>query len=232
MANFKENDWEWNGNKFSVKEGQFVTSLDSIVSKCGKGITIRNVRTALVRFEKLGFLTNKSTKMGRLITIVNWGFYQHSIEQYDKDIDKELTNDWQTTDKRLTPNKESNKDKKEKKNKYAQQVERLWSMYPNKKGKAQAIKQLPKLIDKYGYEVIERCVVAYSNECKGKDSKYIKHGSTFFNSGYMDYLENKPLQESCNGPYIDQETGEIIYRNKSNISNTLDENGYMPIDAL
>ncbi|WP_410495103.1 hypothetical protein QTL86_13325 [Cellulosilyticum sp. ST5] len=235
MANFKENDWEWNGNKFSVKEGQFVTSLDSIVSKCGKGITIQNVRTALLRFEKLGFLTNKSTKTGRLISIVNWEFYQHDVEQYSKDSNKDLTKSQQRANKDLTPNKESNKDKKEKKNKYAQQVERLWSIYPNKKGKAQAIKQLPKLIDKYGYEVIERCVVAYSNECKGKESKYIKHGSTFFNGGYLDYIDASAQEESsmqAKGPYIDQETGEIIYREKINKRNILDENGYMSIDAL
>lgn len=233
MANFKENDWEWSGSKFSVKEGQFVTSLDNIVNRCGKGITIRNVRTALIRFEKLGFLTNKSTKTGRLISIVNWEFYQHDIMQHDKDINKELTNNRQRADKQLTPNKESNKDKNDKNNKiHAQQVEQLWLLYPNKKGKAQAIKQLPKLIDKYGYEVIERCVMAYSNECKGKDSKYIKHGSTFFNGGYMDYLESKLPQERSKGPYIDQDTGEIIYRNRNNVGNTLDENGYMKIDAL
>lgn len=102
MANFKENDWEWNGNKFSVKEGQFVTSLDSIVSKCGKGITIQNVRTALLRFEKLGFLTNKSTKTGRLISIVNWEFYQHDVEQYSKDSNKDLTKSQQRANKELT----------------------------------------------------------------------------------------------------------------------------------
>lgn len=233
MANFKENDWEWNGSKFFVKEGQFVTSLDNIVNRCGKGITIQNVRTALLRFEKLGFLTNKSTKTGRLISIVNWEFYQHDVEQYNKDSNKDLTKSQQRANKDLTPNKESNKDKNDKNNKiHAQQVEQLWALYPNKKGKAQAIKQLPKLIHKYGYEVIERCVIAYSNECKGKDSKYIKHGSTFFNGGYMDYLESKLPQERSKGPYIDQDTGEVIYRNRNNAGNTLDKNGYMKIDAL
>lgn len=72
MANHKEKQWEWNGKKFDIMQGQFVTSLDQLAKKCGIGIRIQHVRTALVRFEKLEFLTNQSTKTGRLITIVNW----------------------------------------------------------------------------------------------------------------------------------------------------------------
>lgn len=76
LANHEENKWEWKGEEFACKPGQLITSLNSLVRECGEGITIRNVRTALERFEKLGFLTNTSTKNGRLITIVNWNKYQ------------------------------------------------------------------------------------------------------------------------------------------------------------
>lgn len=71
----------------------------------------------------------------------------------------------------------------------SKQVEEIWLLYPNKKGKATAIKKLPKLIKEYGYEKIKRCVERYALECKGKDKQYVKHGSTFFNGGYMDYLD-------------------------------------------
>lgn len=71
-----------------------------------------------------------------------------------------------------------------------QQVAHLWSLYPNKKGKAQAVKKIPKLIQKYGYEKMIECVQAYTDECKGKDIRYVQHGSTFFNSGYLDYMES------------------------------------------
>lgn len=76
MANHEEKQWEWNGGKFVVKPGQFVTSLESIRKKAGKGISIKNIRSALKRFEKLEFLANETAKAGRLITIVNWGVYQ------------------------------------------------------------------------------------------------------------------------------------------------------------
>lgn len=76
MANYVPNKWEFQGERYELQPGQFITSLPSIAEKSGKGISIQNVRTALKRFEKLGFLTDKSTNKNRLITLVNWGFYQ------------------------------------------------------------------------------------------------------------------------------------------------------------
>jgi len=79
-----------------------------------------------------------------------------------------------------------------------EQVNKIWNLYPKKKGKGTAITKIPKLIKKYGYEQIERCIQRYTLETKGKDIQYIKEGSTFFNTGYVDYLdenykpENKP----------------------------------------
>ncbi|EPF5050210.1 hypothetical protein ACSSTF_004802, partial [Escherichia coli] len=60
MANHEEREWEWQGAPYKANPGQFVTSLESIRKKCGKGISLQNVRTALKRFEKYGFLTNES----------------------------------------------------------------------------------------------------------------------------------------------------------------------------
>lgn len=78
MVNFAPNSWEWLGRKISLEPGQVITSLESLAEKCGKGISIKNVRTALKRFQKLGFLIDKPTNTGRLITIINWDLYQSS----------------------------------------------------------------------------------------------------------------------------------------------------------
>jgi rRNA-processing protein FCF1 len=126
MVNFKENEWEFKGEKFIVKPGQCITSLESIAEKSGKGITIQNVRTALKRFEKYGFLTNESTNKNRLITVVNWGFYQGEEEEPNKQTNMQLTSNQQAANKQLTTNKESNKVKKvkneKKKTQYAEFV--------------------------------------------------------------------------------------------------------------
>ena len=106
MANYKEKRWEWNGQQYDCVPGQFITSLEKIAEKSGKDVSIQNVRTSIKRFEKFGFLTNESTKAGRLITIVNWGIYQVNDEEPNKDDDKELTKSQQRANKELTTTKE------------------------------------------------------------------------------------------------------------------------------
>ncbi len=101
MANHEPSEWEWMGEKFSVNPGQFVTSLDSIKDMSGNGISIQNVRSALARFEKLEFLTNKSTKTGRLISITNWDTYQ----SFDENTQQ---SNQQTGNKEVTTNNNDN----------------------------------------------------------------------------------------------------------------------------
>lgn len=113
LANHKPKKWEWKGEKFMVKRGQMVTSLESISVKAGPGISIQNVRTAIARFEKLEFLTNQSTKTGRLITICNYSKYQDKKNQPNKDDNKDLTKTQQSPNKDLTPNNNDNNDNKE-----------------------------------------------------------------------------------------------------------------------
>lgn len=105
MVNHQGSEWEWKGNPYKVKPGQVITSLETIVKKCGNGVTVSKVRTALERFRKLGFLTNQSTNKNRLITIVNWGLYQIN----NGELTNCLTSNQQTVNKQLTTNnKEKN----------------------------------------------------------------------------------------------------------------------------
>ena len=117
LANHEENKWEWKGEQFVCKPGQLITSLNSLVRECGDGVSIRNVRTALERFEKLGFLTNASTKTGRLITIVNWEKYQGRDFVDNKEANKDLTKSQQRPNKDLTPNKNDKEYKNDKEGK-------------------------------------------------------------------------------------------------------------------
>ena len=105
MANHDDRQWEWQGKQYYAGPGQFVTSLSKIAEKAGPGISMQNVRTALKRFEKFNFLTNQSTKVNRLITIVNWGIYQDNPNEPNKDDNSQLTKSQQSTNKELTTNK-------------------------------------------------------------------------------------------------------------------------------
>lgn len=68
--------------------------------------------------------------------------------------------------------------------------EQLWKLYPCKKGKGQiSERQKIKLLD-VGFDEMNRAVERYKTEWK-KDKEWRKeqNGSTFFNSGYVDYLD-------------------------------------------
>lgn len=68
-------------------------------------------------------------------------------------------------------------------------IEEIWSKYPNKKGKTDAVKGIEKALKEHSKEELIRAIERYKEEKKGVDIKYIKNGSTFFNTGYIDYLD-------------------------------------------
>lgn len=105
MANYEEKKWEWQGRQFVCRPGQFVTSLNSLAKACGRGISTKNVRTALARFERLGFLTDQSASTGRLITIVNWQDYQGRDVLNGKGVGREPAKGWHCDGKEAAPTK-------------------------------------------------------------------------------------------------------------------------------
>ena len=68
--------------------------------------------------------------------------------------------------------------------------ESLWSIYPVKKGKGQVSDAKRKTLYEIGEAEMHRAVHRYLTELK-KDASWRKpqNGSTFFNSGYVDYLD-------------------------------------------
>jgi hypothetical protein len=109
LANHKEITWEWQGDFITCHPGQFITSLQNLKKVCAKDVSIQNIRTALGKLKKWQFLTIKSTKTGRLVTVLNWVSYQQD------DIDNQQSNQ-QRANKELTTNKNVKNDKKKKKN--------------------------------------------------------------------------------------------------------------------
>lgn len=76
----------------------------------------------------------------------------------------------------------------------------LWSLFPRKRGKSKVSKkQKKKLYAEIGFEKMKQAIMKYKAETNGREEKFIMHGSTFFNSGYMDYLpaedNTKPNEE-------------------------------------
>ena len=106
-------DGIFEGEKIIINRGQFLTSLESLKQKIGKGVTIQKIRTALKNLEKYDFITNKSTKVGRLITVVNYSKYQDGNIEGNKHIDNKVAESKQIYNKAVTPNNKDNKENKE-----------------------------------------------------------------------------------------------------------------------
>lgn len=113
MVNFSPNEWLFKGEKYVAEPGQMITSLDSIVKECGKGISIKNVRTALTKFKKLGFLAYEAANDGTLLTIVNWELYQSNEDEGGKANGKPLANGGQTGGKQVATIEEGKEGKKD-----------------------------------------------------------------------------------------------------------------------
>ncbi|MDI9472202.1 MAG: hypothetical protein QM221_04755 [Bacillota bacterium] len=115
MANHDTKEWEWKGEKYHCKPGEFVTSAKSIQKKAGEGISRQNIRTALKRFEKYEFLTIETTKVNTKIFIQNWEKYQSKEQQPNQDANHQLTISQPTANHQLTTNKNDKNDKNDKK---------------------------------------------------------------------------------------------------------------------
>ena len=87
--------------------------------------------------------------------------------------------------------------------------ERVWKLYPNKKGKG-AVSTTAKLrLLKVGEEQLKRAMQRYLNDWqKEKGWRTQQNGSTFFNSGYVDYLDENYKGEGVS------ENGQVTTKDK------------------
>ena len=91
--------------------------------------------------------------------------------------------------------------------------ESIWKLYPIKKGKGQVSKTKKQKLQRIGYDQIKRCVERFVKdmESEHRDKKYWMHGSTFFNSGYVDYLDkNYDSEIPEKEPEIPEEEEELV----------------------
>ena len=89
--------------------------------------------------------------------------------------------------------------------------ESIWKLYPNKKGKGQVSDSKKKTLYEFGYEELSRAIERYKTDLAKEEWRKPQNGSTFFNSGYVDYLDANysPLQEK-------QTERKPVQRNKFN----------------
>lgn len=71
--------------------------------------------------------------------------------------------------------------------------EKLYKLYPIKKGKSDGIKKCKsKIKTQSKYDLLEKAIINYDLSVRDTDKKFIKHFSTFMNC-WEDYIENENL---------------------------------------
>lgn len=210
-------DWEWyeNTNVFrlfyhcllhtnledkrycgkEIKAGQFVSSIPRISAETG--LTESQVRTALKKLKDTGYISTKSTNKYTIYTVneyrkyIDCGQVAETTTEENKVVENGTKME-QPVERKMEQTEEKAKETCEKPNKKAfiDCFERLWKQYPNKRGKGQVSDTKKKTLYEIGEEKIERALKRYLDDLS-KDSSWRKpqNGSTFFNSGYVDYLD-------------------------------------------
>lgn len=92
--------------------------------------------------------------------------------------------------------------RKEKEKEAEDLFERLWKIYPEKKGKGQVSKNSKERLLVIGYEQFERAINRYKEDLKENEWRKPQYGSTFFNTGYEDYLDKnyQPPERTAKPP--------------------------------
>ena len=74
--------------------------------------------------------------------------------------------------------------------------ERLWQLYPKKRGKESVSKKAKQKLLDAGYEKVAAAIQNYKKEREGKEEQYTMYGSTFFNGRWEDYVVESMAEET------------------------------------
>lgn len=181
-----------------INPGQCATSYRLIAQGVGyyEGRTwrepnVKTVKVILCWLVKQGMIHINSNTKGSIITIKNWELYQ------SKDVEGNSDRITEETPKKRTLDTKKN-DKEYINILCANFFEQIWQMYPNKRGKGQVSLTQKKKLYNIGLEEMTRAINRYKKDLANEPWRKPQNGSTFFNSGYVDYLdanyEDKPIQ--------------------------------------
>lgn len=76
--------------------------------------------------------------------------------------------------------------------------ETIWKLYPKKEGKGQVSESQKRKLHSIGVEEITKAIERYVKVKTGVDRQYLQNGSTFFNTGYLDFLDANYEESNLN----------------------------------
>lgn len=227
-ANWKDGNFKGQ----TIPRGSFVTGRTKFATETG--LTEQQVRTAWNKLKSTNEITINSTNKFTIITVNNYDLYQ-VINQEDN---QQITNKQPTNNQQITTIEEYKninikesitkvipKKSESSKNDIQKFFEDIWKLYPKKRGKGQVSDSKKKVLFEIGFDELSRAIERYKAE--HNEVQYMQNGSTFFTSGYVDYLDenysklpsdkkSKQSFDQRNYDYDDLEKQLIANRRKAN----------------
>lgn len=134
--------------------------------------------------------------------------------QYNTIQTNTLKSNVQTVDTVMHDTPKSQKEKPD----FDKEFEQLWKKYPNKKGKADALRHYKVHRRKHTYEEIDKKLDEYISYIKVKhiDPEYILNGSTWFNGRWLDEYDIKTQNVSYDLDRVREKANEpIVYKRRA-----------------
>lgn len=201
FANHHDKKIAFGNELITVEAGSFITSKRKLADRWQWSRTKVDNFLSLLEQDKM--IVTKSDTKKTLVSIVNYEVYQQSSNE------EKATKEPQESHKKATekPQKSTNNndnninnDNNEINNNNIRAkssdvnafFDSIWELYPKKKGKGKVSDAKKRVLYDYGFDVIKRCIERYKSyiESAHMDEQFVMHGSTFFNSGYVDYLDD------------------------------------------
>jgi hypothetical protein len=202
----------------SLKAGQFISGRIGLSRETG--LSEQEIRTCISRLKSTNELTTLNMAKNTLFTINSWNLYQ--CEEVANQHINQLPTSFQPASNQLLTTNKNDKNENNVKNvkklntSCANEFERFWSAYPNKKKKPNALKALEKALEKTTIDVIMDALIDYtqSNDWLKDDGKYIPHPTTWLNGErWLD--EIKPHEDKNSWEYLERELQKISTSNNN-----------------
>lgn len=172
-----------------------------------KDVRVNQIEKALCKLSTSGMIERYNTENGSFLRLTAWERHQSIRAKNSKypSPDEAFVNlkanesicEHMKSDESICSrysrieNRESINDKKDMcaKNAHDEFFDSIWKLYPVKKGKGQISDTQKKKLYRIGYDEMARAIERYKQYVESVDYLQYQNGSTFFNSGYVDYLD-------------------------------------------
>lgn len=186
------------GKRIELQPGQLITGRNAI-AKSTK-VNSQKVYRVLMRLKNEHLIEQQTSNQNSLISVVSWDVKQKCEQPTEQRVNNECTTSVHKQEsKKVRINKRDSKESLVEKYEAAESLfERLWQRYPKKRGKGAVQEKQKVSLLKVGEAQMVRAIDRYKEQMP-EDHQFVQNGGTFFNRGYIDFLDENYQEPSKKG---------------------------------